>query len=85
MTCKVTDSQFAAFLDNRSLELVEHVGTCRTCQQRLEDSVPMTSGVVEGTMRAVQVDWMGKELGKLVFDLGARYVSAFGTYLGRAS
>ena len=40
MTCNVTAAQFAAYLDNTSAELVDHVGTCGACQQRLEGSAP---------------------------------------------
>ena len=85
MTCNVTAAQFAAYLDKTSAELVDHVGTCGACQQRLEGSAPPTDGVVEGTMRAVQADWMAKEIGQLVFDVAARYASALAVYSGRST
>lgn len=85
MTCNVTDAQLAAYLDNTSAELVDHVGTCGPCQQRLEGSAPPTSGVVEGTMRAVQADWMGKEVGQLIFGVANRYASALAIYSRRST
>ena len=85
MNCTVTDQEFQAFLDNDSDQLIDHVGTCHVCQQRLESEASKISGVTEGTMRAVRAHRTGTDVAQLILDLGSRYVAALVNYTGRAS
>ena len=84
MNCTVTDQEFHAFLNNDSDQLIDHVGICDVCQQRLESESSKISGVTEGTMRAVRAHRTGTEVAQLILDLGSRYVAALVNYTGRA-
>ena len=85
MNCNVTAEEFQAFLDNKSDQLVNHVGVCDACQRRLESEASKISGVTEGTMRAVRAHRTGTDVAQLILDLGSRYVAALANYTGRAS
>ncbi len=84
MICNVDDQEFERFFAGQRDDLIDHVGECERCQERMENALgDRASDVTEQTMRAVRIDFSTREVAATVIDVGSRFGRALITYLVR--